>query len=243
MAHAQRLLPIEQLLSDVAQAAPTQRVSSPSSPPSRGIADQRRTAAEPARTSYASPFAADSARKSRTEMSAENAGGPRLVSTPSARVVMGAAAPATAVEEPATAELAGQSPASFAGSSVDLGSVRDAVLNAIGGQRMLASMLETGEWSIEGNELVIKVASSPTVIDMSLGADARRIIIATASDSLGRPIKLKVLPGGTPQAAAPSRTSSNGSGRGRAEQEPVVKRLQEKFGAEIRTIIDYRDKH
>ena len=41
-----------------------------------------------------------------------------------------------------------------------LDSVRDAVLNALGdaGHRMLVSMLETGEWSIEGNELVIKVA-------------------------------------------------------------------------------------
>jgi len=78
---------------------------------------------------------------------------------------------------------------------------------------------------------------------MSLSADARRTMIATASGVLGRPVKLKVLPGGLPQAVpASSRSSSNGSGRGRAEQEPVVKRLQEKFGAEIRTIIDYKDK-
>jgi hypothetical protein len=31
-------------------------------------------------------------------------------------------------------------------------------------------------------------------------------------------------------------------GRGRAEQDPVVRRMQEKFGAQIRTVIDYRDK-
>ena len=31
-------------------------------------------------------------------------------------------------------------------------------------------------------------------------------------------------------------------GRSRAEQDPVVRRMQEKFGAEIRTVIDYRDK-
>jgi DNA polymerase-3 subunit gamma/tau len=108
---------------------------------------------------------------------------------------------------------------------------------------MLVSMLETGEWKMEGNDLLIKVAATPTVIDMSLSADARRTIIATASGVLGRTVKLKVLPGGTAQSpAAPSRPSTNGSGRGRAEQEPVVKRLQEKFGAEIRTIIDYKEK-
>jgi DNA polymerase-3 subunit gamma/tau len=123
--------------------------------------------------------------------------------------------------------------------------LRNAVLNALGdaGHRMLVSMLETGEWSVEGNDLVIKVASSATVIDMSLGADARRLAIATASGVLGRAIKLKVLPGGTVQASpARLQSSANGGGRARAEQDPIVRRLQEKFGAEIRTIIDQRDK-
>jgi hypothetical protein len=31
-------------------------------------------------------------------------------------------------------------------------------------------------------------------------------------------------------------------GRGRAEQDPLVRRMKEKFGAEIRTVIDYREK-
>ncbi len=31
-------------------------------------------------------------------------------------------------------------------------------------------------------------------------------------------------------------------GRSRAEQDAVVRRLQEKFGAEIRTVIDYKEK-
>jgi hypothetical protein len=81
------------------------------------------------------------------------------------------------------------------------------------------------------------------VIDMSLGADAKRVAIATASGILGRAAKFKVLPGGTAQAApARSKSASNGGSRGRAEDDPIVRRLQEKFGAEIRTIIDQRDK-
>ena len=66
--------------------------------------------------------------------------------------------------------------------------VRDAVLNALSGagQRILINMLETAEWQVEGNEVVIKVASSATVIEMSLGADAKRLMIATASGALGR---------------------------------------------------------
>jgi hypothetical protein len=53
-----------------------------------------------------------------------------------------------------------------------------------------------------------------------------------------------VEPGGKPQAAsaAPSRPATNGGGRTRAEQDPIVQRMKDKFGAEIRTIIDYRDK-
>jgi DNA polymerase-3 subunit gamma/tau len=102
-------------------------------------------------------------------------------------------------------------------------------------------MLDAGEWRVEGNELVIQVATSNTVIDMSLGADARRLIIAAASGALGRAVKLKVISGGTAQPAA-SRPASNGGGRSRAEQDPVVRRMKDKFGAEIRTIIDYREK-
>jgi DNA polymerase-3 subunit gamma/tau len=122
--------------------------------------------------------------------------------------------------------------------------VREPVLNALaaGGHQMLVSMLEGGEWQVEGNELVIKVAASATVIDMTLGADARRLAIATASGVAGRALKLKVIPGNATVNAVPSRPSTNGGGRSRAEQDPIVRRMQEKFGAEIRTIIDYKER-
>jgi hypothetical protein len=122
---------------------------------------------------------------------------------------------------------------------------REAVLKALSNasQRILVNMLETAEWKLEGNEVVIKVASSATVIEMSLGPDAKRLMIATASGALGRPVKLRVVPGGVPQAVERKASlSGNGGGRGRAEQDPVVQRMKEKFGAEIRTIIDYKDK-
>ena len=122
--------------------------------------------------------------------------------------------------------------------------MRGSVLAALAdsGQRMLSAMLESGEWQVDGSELVIKVASSATVIEMSLGADAKRLIVATASGVMGRPVRLKVVPGGVVQSATRNAGSTNGGGRGRAEQDPVVHRMKEKFGAEIRTIIDYRQK-
>jgi hypothetical protein len=156
---------------------------------------------------------------------------------------MGSAAPDAMVEQL-------QSPASEIAEAVlpkpaqNLDAARSTVLNALGGagHRMLVSMLETGEWTIEGNDLVIRVATSASVIDMSLGADAKRLAIATASGAMGMPMKLKVLPGGAPQAAPVRSPSASKGGRTRAEEDPIVRRLQEKFGAEIRTIIDQRDK-
>jgi hypothetical protein len=85
---------------------------------------------------------------------------------------------------------------------------------------------------------------------MSLGTDARRLAIASASGVLGRAVKLRIVPGVTVTMtegkrnlpARSSETNLAASGRGRAEQDAVVRRLQEKFGAEIRTVIDYKEK-
>src|SRR5262249_46923538 len=138
------------------------------------LSEPRRTDALPQR-SFISPFAADTARKGtpRSEVSPEESGpvpvrqGPSpAASTP---VIMGAAAPAMAPQtSPATANAE---------------NVRLAVLNALssGGQTLLVSMLELGEWQIQGGELTIKVAASTSLIEMSVGADARRIMVAAAS--------------------------------------------------------------
>jgi DNA polymerase-3 subunit gamma/tau len=127
--------------------------------------------------------------------------------------------------------------------------LQNAVLQALseGNQRILVSMLSAGEWSVRGNELVIKIGESQTVVEMSLSSDARRLAIASASGILGRAVKLTVVPGAavTPQenkrSGGAPRASGPG-GRGRAEQDPVVRRMQEKFGAQVRTVIDYKEK-
>src|ERR1700758_1064442 len=99
MAHAQRLIPLEQLLSDV---APASSGSNPAGRPSivggSGSAQPRRTETPAARPGYISPFAADSARKGtpRQEDSSAlgSAAGPRSVAQAGQVVIMGAAAPA-----------------------------------------------------------------------------------------------------------------------------------------------------
>ena len=106
-------------------------------------------------------------------------------------------------------------------------------------------MLDAGEWSLQGNELTVKVAAAPAVLDMAFGPEAKKIATAAASSVAARPLKLLVTGGGagngaaTPRPVAPAGT---GGGRNRALQEPVIQRMREKFGAEIRTIIDHREK-
>jgi DNA polymerase-3 subunit gamma/tau len=290
MAHAQRLLPIEQLLSDVAAssnlvASGTGAGRTPARPaimPSASSSGEIRRS-EPAaspRPAFVSPFAADSARKGtpRQEASStipfvDNSGGMReAASGQSARVIMGAAAPAEInahapeIAEPAVPRLEPKlemaTPISesarpstvrpLASAAASTEKLKSAVLQALadGNQRILVSMLEAGEWSVEGNELVIKISESQTVVDMSLSAEARRLAIASASGVLGRAVKLKIVPGAsvaTPEkrngnSNRPVGASSGAGGRNRAEQDAVVQRLREKFGAEIRTVIDYKER-
>jgi DNA polymerase-3 subunit gamma/tau len=272
MAHAQRLLPIEQLLSDAAPPAgarPQARPSIVGGTASQSVSPRQDSAARP---NYVSPFAADSARKGtpRQDTSANSApaSGPRIVAAASAPepVIMGATAPASLREnspverfdsqpEPqpkAESEIpqpqARAATAPTAPPPIEI--VQSAVLQALadGNQRILASMLEAGEWSVQANELVIKVAESQTIIDMSLGSEARRLAIASASGVLGRAVKLKIVPGAAVReeskrnGAAARSISPSSTGRSRAEQDSVVRRLREKFGAEIRTVIDHKEK-
>jgi DNA polymerase III subunit gamma/tau len=285
MAHAQRILPIEQLLSAVSAASgggsgvgplarPIAIASASSTPQKNRFAQEREDVAPAADSRHVSPFDADSARKggprqeSASNYSAGNA--PRVVASGSlpARVVMGAAAPANLREDPdlqpgsqaepveakfqVAAPLSQALPAAIVPAPA-IESLRGAVLQALGdgNQRILVSMLQAGEWTVEGNEVVIKVAESQTVVDMSLGADARRLAVASASGILGRPVRLRLVPGATlatverktnGNAGKSNATNAGLGARGRAEQDAVVRRLQDKFGAEIRTVIDYKEK-
>jgi DNA polymerase III subunit gamma/tau len=278
MAHAQKLLPIEELLSGAA-ATPSTPKSAPRPAIVGGSADPQSRRPEPpaARPNYVSPFAADSARKGTPRQEAPSnpsPPGPRVVSPVSGGepVIMGTAVavlsepdpvpqpdrqdvasiyPESATSTEPDPQTSQSLPAIASVPSCDIEKVQSAVLQALtdGNQRILVSMLSEGEWSVQGNELVIKVAESQTVVDMSFGPEGRKLAIASASGALGRAMKLKVIPGAAVQqnvqqnkGNVANRPASGPGGRGRAEQDPIVRRMQEKFGAEIRTVIDYKER-
>ncbi len=231
--HAERLLPLEELLSGAAlssqaggkaatdggqstSAVAAVRASSTSAEPSH-----RTPAAEGNVAGRPSPFEADRARKS---------GGQE----PEMQIN-------TAIAEVETG--------SRSGSESEL---KSSVLNALetGNFRMLASMLEEGNWKLQGNELIVEIAASASVVEMAMGADAKRVANSAASTAAGRSLKVRAssaaaaTAGGSGGSNNPGAVAAGGgsSGRSRATDDPVVKRMQEKFGAEIRTVIDHRQK-
>jgi DNA polymerase-3 subunit gamma/tau len=240
LVHAQRILPLEQILSQVgaetqktseaprsAAARPTSLSASSSSSPGLGVA--------PRQQSPVSPFEADRARKGRSfdpEMSAAPA---TAVETQTSGT-----ATAVAVEEPQTTE--------DAGTTEDPGKIMGHVLMELekAGHKMLASTLESGSVTLNGNELTVSIAQSAAVIDLMMSAEPKRLANAAASTAIGRPLKVNVVSGvlaPTNGAAAVVRPRNGASARSRAAEDPIVQRMREKFGAEIRTVIDHRDKN
>ena len=262
LVHAQRLLPLEELLSGEtgktgAQGLPARsgagssRVAAPagsrSSVVSRSSSEAERL---PSRTpavspfSKPSPFEADRSRKSGPKAEAQtNWTAPGPVSAGVA-VESGTSSAATELGT-ATAVAVESAGESVSGEfSVEL--ARDAVLAALedAGQGVLAHNLEEGEWSLSGSEVTVKVAISQVLIDVALGPEPKRIIQTALSKAAGRPLKFKMVSGAPTAAAKPSaaRPANGGGARSRALADPVVQRMQEKFGAEIRTVIDQKER-
>jgi DNA polymerase-3 subunit gamma/tau len=239
LVHAQRILPLEQILSQAAgegQKMPeAQRSVAPRPAPASAAAVPSAPAygggAAPRQPSVVSPFEADRARKGRSfepEMSAAPAAS-------NVQVVPSATATAVAVEE-------------LPEPSEDPGTLLGHVLAELekAGHKMLASTLESGSVVLQGAELVVTIAQPVSVINMMMGNEPKRIANAAATAAAGRPVKVNVVSGvAAPMngaAAAVVRPRNGASARSRAAEDPIVQRMREKFGAEIRTVIDHREK-
>ena len=240
LVHAQRLLPVEELLS---QATPISGGGSrASAAPRPAVPSHPATPPRPARPS---PLQQDTTRKSNASDNAN----PFRSENSTAPVVEGA----TAVRLEAVAEEAPQArvpqmvAAKVESASSDINELREHVLGALetAGQNMLASLLNGGEWSVNAGDLEIRIPKPQQFLDMTLGPEPRRIASAAAAEAAGRPLKIKLLTGGSGAGSGQAERNPRpvtGSARSRAAEDPVVRRMQEKFGAEIRTVIDHRDK-
>ena len=268
MVHAQRMLPLEQLLSTAGGSTGSatkvsQRNPSPQSPSFQSAAIEKSLPstrkAELAETiSTTAQETRSSAAKPNHKESGTLASGPGVAgkSLPPDRFFNGStedapvSSEAFAMLSPSTTTEISPSP------EIAASSLREAVVAALekAQQGMIANLLNSGRYIFEGNQLTIEVGVTAAIIGIAYGSEAKRIAEAAASHEAGRPIKIKVVAAaknGTQQTPAaegkPSPSSNDVKSRletvsvgSAAAEEPVVRRMQEKFGAEVRSVIDHR---
>jgi DNA polymerase-3 subunit gamma/tau len=270
MVHAHRLLPLEEFLSQANATAPaTPSRSVPAAAPggSQRLAESKvsspgalrpqapqpissGSSATPSRV--VSPFEADRLRKIRSSepegsVAASISDSGIELQTRGSLAVAAVAGVSAAV---ALAEAPEVQSVIAIPKEVNLDDLRSSLIGVLEAQSQdtAADLLARGEWKFEGHQLSLRLPLSDKVIDLSLSADARRLLTQEASRLCGRPIKLNIAGGGVAQNPVAHVHNGNGNGNGaggarqRAAEDPIVRRMQEKFGAEVRTVVDLRKK-
>ena len=237
LVHAQRMIPLEQILSSVGgEATKTGPQKSPALPQPTAMRSSAPSSASvpvgggPApKQDYVSPFEADRARKGRSF-------DPELSTETQAHSQTTATAVAVAVEEPERSSDPG----------VILGRVLDALEKNPTAGNLIATLAE-GTVAIQGSELVVTISQPASVVQFLINAEQRQTANAAATAAAGYPLKLNIVGGAKKEtngsATTVVRPHNGASARSRAAEDPVVQRMREKFGAEIRTVIDHRAKN
>ena len=270
--HAQRLLPMEEILSGLA-GNPTPRRDSRA-----GSAPVRPTVARPAPLPPSlppiSPFAASSQRASEPLASPPRPTPPAPQATPEVRTspnpvatfqpIKASAAeaiPQTAIagaavlepeESPDEPEVS-SSPDPAAIPTLTAPSNLPAELTQIvasvtesleaGGHSTAATLLASARWSIEGGNVRIEVGAKPTMIRLTFNPAAEKLIRQGLAQAAD-PTRFMIVPGeGLTATARPAASAPKGSIYNEARNHPMVLKAQELFSAEICSVIDLREKN
>jgi DNA polymerase III subunit gamma/tau len=233
LVHLQRLLPLEEILSGLPGASrpATPRPTASGSPTTPSPAPR----AEPpkARPIAPSPFELDRQRKQEQEPE------PAPVRPePVAVAVQPEPLPAPVQPQP-------QPERSQAGAAVDLDRLRDLVATALDdqGHSTAASLLGAGRWKLdEEGAIQVEVGVKKTMLGLTMNGEAWKIV-REALRSAGSTQKMTVVPGETGESAsAGPRVFSRDSIEAVALGNPLVRHTQELFHAEVRSVLDLRDK-
>ena len=124
--------------------------------------------------------------------------------------------------------------------------MRDAVVSALneGGHTSAAQLLHSGRWTVDGSNLRIEVASmSKKMLALTVNAQAEKII-RQVLQKMNAPARFLVVPGESTTNTSSSLPSSApaGSAQQLAMENPLIKRAQEIFNAEVRSVLDLRTK-
>ncbi|HME57119.1 MAG TPA: DNA polymerase III subunit gamma/tau [Terracidiphilus sp.] len=259
--HAQRLLPMEELLSSVGTARSATPSSTPASSPRPAASPARPAAsAAPVATPTLSPFGSTGG-----SWGSE----PKLESGPKSR----SASPPTAIMERTAPDISFQSTAPFPAATAPavgyaspvtegalavapqaaapvtslptIEQIRHAVGRALvdGGHVSAAQLLGTGAWMLDDSSLRIDVAGmGKKMLALTINTAAEKII-RQELHRLGAPTRFSVVPGeGTAQCAVPMAAPPVGSIGETALANPLVQRAREIFKADVRSVVDLRQK-
>ncbi|HTW45854.1 MAG TPA: DNA polymerase III subunit gamma/tau [Acidobacteriaceae bacterium] len=258
LVHLGRLLPVEEFLSKLpvsstgkSASAPRQQTQSSRSTLSPSPAGPA-TPQEPPKPVF-SPFEADRSRKitGQSTATAPRALTPLETTSRAAEAtpVKAPSAPAPNLSQETTsgslALAAEQAPEGSA--DIDLDQIRDAVASALNatGHNTAAALLTNAKWAEKGaNGIEVEVRTRKTMLNLTINAEAEKIC-RDALRSIGVQRKLTFIPGeGAPSAENPAgpKLAPGGSIQSRALNHPLVRQAQELFKAEVRSVLDLREK-
>ena len=260
--HAQRLLPIEELLSGVSSGTPVRSAApSTASRPAASPVRSAPAAAAPAAPSI-SPFGPSGSSRNAGPSLKQNSG-PELERTTPAIVGHTSAFqgstpfPAATTQPTGYASTATLTEGALAkapqaetqsATAPSMESLRHAIGSALvdAGHQTAAELLGSAAWNLDGSSLRIDVPGvGKKMLSLTVNAAAEKII-RQALQRQGAPTRFLVVPGeGVPtKAHAPAATAAPpaGSIQETALANPLVQRAKEIFNAEVRSVLDLRQK-
>jgi DNA polymerase-3 subunit gamma/tau len=222
LVHLQRLLPLEQILSGLpapARSVPSLKPAPPSTPRALPVPAPRPAAVEPVKPS---PFELDRQRKTVDEPEA-----------------------ATPVETTIAALPVEPDPPASKPGETNLDSLRDTVTAALDeqGHNTAATMLGDGRWKLDQDGAIqVTVGMGKTMLGLTMNGEAWKIVREALRDA-GATQKMTVVPGEANEPAnATPRVRSRDSIEAVALGNPLVRQAQEMFHAEVRSVLDLREK-
>jgi DNA polymerase-3 subunit gamma/tau len=277
LVHLQRLLPVEEILSQLSGASPAHTVTAsssalstapqpmPSSPLRSARQVQPARAAAPASSAPAfSPFERDAERKhtplahsatptammepppppapAKTAQEAEPVR--PLEAAPQEVAPQTVTGPqAAAIPEPVRPE---QAALPVASTTLDLDGMRNAACDALAaaGHATAATLIGAGTWTETPEAIVVEVAAKKVMLGLTMNADADKIARAAMRPFAGQPLRaVQWVPSenGSRQKTA-ARPAPIGSVQAAALDNPLVQQAKQLFSAEVRNVVDLRDK-
>jgi DNA polymerase-3 subunit gamma/tau len=238
LVHLQRLLPLEQILSSLPAAA-RPPATNPRPAQAMPVQKPRPAPVEPPkpRPITPSPFELDRQRKQSAD-DAEEIKQPVIAPVETVPVT-------TPVEVAAEPEPPPVTPVETKAAETDLDKLRNVVAEALDeqGHSTAASLLAAGRWKLdEEGAIQVEVGVKKTMLGLTMNGEAWKIV-REALRTAGATQKMTVVPGETsePASAAP-RVRPHDSIEAVALGNPLVRQAQELFHAEVRSVLDLREK-